>query len=267
MNPSTNASATTNTATPSARIALITGANRGIGRATAVRLARDGFDVIVTYRSHREEAEEVVLEIGQLGRVAVALPLDVSRVAGFGAFVDGVRDVLRETWQRERFDVLINNGGVQVAQPTLEATPEAFDQLVDVHFKGVFFLTQQLVPLIANPGAIVNISSGTARFYVPERAIYSAVKGAVEVLSRYLATELGTRGITVNVIAPGAVATDFSGGMLRSNEQLQKHIASLTPLGRFGVADDVAGAIAALVGEGNRFVTGQRIEVSGGVYL
>jgi len=264
---SINANAATTAAATSTRIALITGANRGIGRATAMRLARDGFDVIVTYRSHREEAEEVVREIGRLGRRAVALPLDVSRVAGFGAFVDGVRDVLRETWHRESFDVLINNGGVQVAQPTLQATPEAFDQLVDVHFKGVFFLTQQLVPLIANPGAIVNISSGTARFYVPERAIYSAVKGAVEVLSRYLATELGPRGITVNVIAPGAVATDFSGGMLRSSEQLQKHIASLTPLGRFGVADDIAGAIAALVSEGNRFVTGQRIEVSGGVHL
>jgi NAD(P)-dependent dehydrogenase (short-subunit alcohol dehydrogenase family) len=272
MSTTTPTSATTTTAAAAtslskARIALITGANRGIGRATAVRLARDGFDVILTYRSHREEAEAVVREIGELGRVAVALPLDVSRVGDFSSFVDGVRDALGKTWHRERFDVLINNGGVQVAQPTLQVTPEAFDQLVDVHFKGVFFLTQQLVPLISNPGAIVNISSGTSRFYVPERAIYSAVKGAVEVLSRYLATELGPLGITVNVIAPGAVATDFSGGLLRSNEQLQKHIASLTPLGRFGVAEDVAGAIAALVGEGNRFVTGQRIEVSGGVHL
>ncbi len=261
------ATSNTSSTTPSRRIALITGGNRGIGRATALRLARDGLDVILTFRSHREEAEAVVREIGELGRLAVALPLDVSRTEGFGAFVDGVRDALSETWQRERFDVLVNNGGVQVAQPTLQVTTEAFDQLVDVHFKGVFFLTQQLVPLIANPGAIVNVSSGTARFYVPERAIYSAVKGAVEVLSRYLATELGPRGITVNVIAPGAVATDFSGGLLRSNEQLQKHIASLTPLGRYGEAEDVAGAISALVSEGNRFVTGQRIEVSGGIHL
>lgn len=249
------------------RIALITGANRGIGRATALQLAHDGVDVILTYRTHREEADEVVREITALGRTATALPLDVAKVATFGAFVGTVRDMLRETWKRDSFDILVNNGGLQIAEPLEQVTEEGFDSLVDVHFKGVFFLTQKLLPLIANPGSIVNISSGTARFYTPDRSIYSSVKGAVEVLSRYLAHELGPRGITVNVIAPGAVATDFSGGLLRSNEQVQKHIASLTPLGRFGVAEDVAGAIGALVGAGNRFVTGQRIEVSGGVHL
>ncbi len=175
--------------------------------------------------------------------------------------------MLRATWQRDRFDILVNNGGVQVAEPLEQVSEEGFDRLVDVHFKGVFFLTQKLLPLIGNPGSIVNISSGTSRFYTPDRAIYSSVKGAVEVLSRYLAHELGPRGIAVNVIAPGAVATDFSGGMLRSSEQVQKHIASLTPLGRFAVAEDVAGAIGALLSEGNRFVTGQRIEVSGGIHL
>ncbi len=145
-------------------------------------------------------------------------------------------------------------------------TEEAFDRLVDVHLKGVFFLIQQLSPLLADKGAVVNLSSGTTRFYAPERAIYGSVKGAVEVLTRYLAQDLGSRGIRVNTIAPGAVATDFSGGLLRGNEEVQKHIASLTPLGRFAVAEDVAGAIAALLGEGNRFVTGQRIEVSGGIH-
>ncbi|MDM0111018.1 SDR family oxidoreductase [Variovorax sp. J22R133] len=251
----------------SSRIALITGANRGIGRATALQLARDGIDVILTYRTHREEADEVVREIRALGRIATALQLDAAQVATFDVFVAGVRAVLRDTWQRDSFDFLVNNGGVQVAEPLEKVSEEGFDRLVDVHFKGVFFLTQKLLPLIGNPGSIVNVSSGTARFYTPDRAIYSSVKGAVEVLSRYLAHELGPRGITVNVIAPGAVATDFSGGMLRSNEQVQKHIASLTPLGRFGVAEDVAGAIGALLGDGNRFVTGQRIEVSGGIHL
>ncbi|MET0518316.1 MAG: SDR family oxidoreductase [Burkholderiaceae bacterium] len=249
------------------RIALITGANRGIGRATALQLARDGIDVILTYRSHRDEAEAVVREIASLGRVAVALPLDLTEFDSFDGFVRTMRGTLLTRWQRSQFDILINNGGMQIAEPLEQVREDSFDRLVDIHFKGVFFLTQKLLPLIANPGAIVNISSGTARFYTPDRSIYSAVKGAVEVLSRYLAHELGPRGITVNVIAPGAVATDFSGGLLRSNEQVQQHIASLTPLRRFAVAEDIAGAIAALVGKGNHFVTGQRIEVSGGIHL
>jgi len=170
-------------------------------------------------------------------------------------------------WQRDTFDYLVNNGGYQIAQPLEQVTEEGFDSLVDVHFKGVFFLIQALLPLISDKGSIVNVSSGTTRFYTPDRAIYSSVKGAIEVLSRYLAHELGPRGITVNVIAPGAVATDFSGGMLRSNEHVQQHITALTPLRRFAVAEDIAGAIAALLSEGNRFVTGQRIEVSGGIHL
>jgi len=249
------------------RIALITGANRGIGRAAALQLARDGIDSILTYRTHREEADEVVREISAMGRTVAALQLDVAQASTFDAFVMAVRGLLRDTWDRESLDVLVNNGGVQVAEPLAQIIEEGFDRLVDVHFKGVFFLTQKLLPLIGNPGSIVNISSGTTRFYTPDRAIYSSVKGAVEVLSRYLAHELGPRGIRVNVIAPGAVATDFSGGLLRSSEQVQKHIASLTPLGRFAVAEDVAGAIGALLSEGNRFVTGQRIEVSGGIHL
>lgn len=249
------------------KIAIITGANRGIGRATALQLARDGVDIIVTYHSHREEADAVVRAISDLGRKAVALQLDVGKVDAFGAFVESVADALQRTWGRSTFDFLINNGGLQIAQPTAKVTEEAFDQLVSVHFKGVFFLTQKLLPLLADKGSIINVSSGTTRFYAPERAVYGSVKGAVEVLTRYLAHELGPRGITVNAIAPGAVATDFSGGLLRANEQVQKHIASLTPLGRYGVAEDIAGAIAALLAKGNQFVTGQRIEVSGGIHL
>ncbi len=249
------------------KIAIITGGNRGIGRATALQLARDGVDVILTYHSHRAEADAVVDAIGSLGRSAVALQLDVGKVGSFGAFANAVEEELQRKWQRNNFDFLINNGGLQMAQPLGKITEEAFDRLVDVHFKGVLFLTQKLAPLLADNGAIVNISSGVTRTVVAERTVYASVKGAVEVLTRYLAQDLGPRGITVNTIAPGAVATDFSDGILRRSEQLQRHIASVTALGRHGVAEDVAGAIGALLGGGNRFVTGQRIEVSGGMHL
>jgi NAD(P)-dependent dehydrogenase (short-subunit alcohol dehydrogenase family) len=251
----------------SSRIALITGANRGIGRSAARHLARDGVDLIITYRSHAEEADTVVGEIAELGRKAVALPLDVGDIASFDVFVSAAGDALRQTWERETFDFLVNNGGMSIGGSFADVTEEDFDRLVDVHFKGVFFLTQKLLPLLADGGSIVNISSGLARFTFPERVVYGSVKGAVEVLTRYLAQELGSRGITANVIAPGAVATDFSGGLLRDNPQVQEHIASITALGRTAVADDIGGAIAALLGDGNRWVTGQRIEVSGGVHL
>ena len=249
------------------RIALITGGNRGIGRSTALHLARDGADAIITYRSHAEEAEAVVAEIGELGRTAVALKLDVGDLSSFGAFAAELSRALQDTWGRDDFDFLVNNGGMQVAASFADATEEGFDRLVDVHFKGVLFLTQRLAPLLADGGSIVNLSTGTTRIYTPQRIVYSAVKGAVEVLTRYLAQELGPRGITVNTIAPGAVATDFSDGVLRGTPELQERIASVTALGRYAVADDIGGAIAALLGDGNRWITGQRIEVSGGLHL
>jgi NAD(P)-dependent dehydrogenase (short-subunit alcohol dehydrogenase family) len=252
---------------PSPRIALVTGANRGIGRATALQLARDGVDVIVTYRSHADEAEAVVASIAELGRSAVALPLDIGAIDSFDDFATKVDGVLAETWGRGSLDYLVNNAGMQIPSSFADATEEAFDQLMDVHFKGVFFLTQKLAPLLADNGSIVNVSTGQTRFYTSERVVYAAAKGAVEVLTRYLAQELGPRGITVNTIAPGAVATDFSEGLLRDNENVQQMISSLTPLGRYAVAEDVGGAIAALLGDGNRWVTGQRIEVSGGIHL
>ena len=253
--------------TSPSRIALITGGNRGIGRSTALQLARDGVDVILTYHANADEADAVVASIAELGRTAVAMQLDAGVVASFDAFVAGVADALRRTWDRDTFDFLVNNGGMNITGSFAEVTEQDFDRLVDVHFKGVFFLTQKLSPLLAGNGAIVNLSSGLARFTGPDRAVYGSVKGAIEVLTRYLAAELGPRGITVNTIAPGAVATDFSGGVLRDNAQLQEHIVSLTALGRYAVADDIGGAIAALLGDGNRWVTGQRIEVSGGLHL
>jgi NAD(P)-dependent dehydrogenase (short-subunit alcohol dehydrogenase family) len=253
--------------TTSSRIALVTGGSRGIGRSTALHLARDGVDVILTYRSGAAEADAVVAEIADLGRSAVALQLDAGDVGSFDAFADAVTEALDRVWRRDTFDFLVNNGGMSIGGAFGEVTEEDFDRLVDVHFKGVFFLTQRLATLLADHGSIVNISSGLARFTGPQRIVYGSVKGAVEVLTRYLAAELGPRGITVNTIAPGAVATDFSGGLVRDNEQVQQHITSLTALGRIAVADDIGGAIAALLGDGNRWVTGQRIEVSGGVHL
>ena len=254
--------------TTSPRIALITGANRGIGRSTALALARDGSDVILTYRSHADEAAAVVDEITSLGRKAVALQLDTGATGTFDAFVASVTDALHDTWGRETFDVLINNAGTQIAKPFEAFTEDDFDRLVGITFKGVFFLTQKLVGLLAdNGGSIINVSTGLTRFYGPDHIVYSAAKGAVEVFTRYLAHDLGGRGITVNTIAPGPVATDFSDGLLRDNEPVQQMITSLTALGRTAVADDVGTAIATFVGTGNRWVTGQRLEVSGGINL
>ena len=252
---------------PSPRIALITGGNRGIGRSTALQLARDGVDVILTYRANADEAAAVVASLTELGRSAVALPLDVGDVASFPAFAAAVTGALRETWERDTFDFLINNGGMSIGGSLATVTEQDFDRLVDVHFKGVFFLVQALSGLLADNGSIVNLSTGLTRVTTPDRIIYGSVKGAVEVLTRYLAEELGPRGITVNTIAPGAVATDFSGGLLRDNEHVQELITSVTALGRYAVADDIGPAIAALLGDGNRWVTGQRIEVSGGLHL
>ena len=249
------------------RIALITGANRGIGRATALALARDGVDVIITYRSHAEEADEVIAAIGELDRKAVALQPDTGAVDSFDAFVSAVTGALRDTWGRDSFEYLINNAGMQITASFADATEEGFDRMVDVHLKGVFFLTQKLVPLLADGGSIVNISSGTTRVYTPERIVYGAVKGAIEVFSRYLAQELGPRGIRVNVIAPGATATDFSDGVLRDSTELQDIITSVTALGRYGGPEDIALAIKAIVSDFNRWVTGQRLEVSGGMHL
>jgi NAD(P)-dependent dehydrogenase (short-subunit alcohol dehydrogenase family) len=240
------------------KIALITGGNRGIGRSAAEHLAQDGVGVILTYNSHPEEAEAVAEAIG-----GVALQLDVTDI---GDFPDRLREALKR-WDRDTFDFLVNNGGMNLTAPFAEFTEADFDRMVDVHFKGVFFLTQKLLPLLADNGSIVNLSTGLTRVTGPERSVYGSVKGAVEVLTRYLAAELGPRGITVNTIAPGAVATDFSGGVLRDTPQLQEHIASVTALGRIAVPDDIGGAIAALLGDGNRWISGQRIEVSGGLHL
>ena len=248
-------------------IALVTGGNRGLGRNTAIKLAESGSDVILTWRGHRDEADAVVAQIEALGRRAIALQLDVGQVATFDAFAAAVREALARHWQREQFDHLVNNAGVGAHALIAETSEAQFDELMNVHFKGVFFLTQKLLPLIADGGRIVNISTGLTRFAFPGYGAYAAMKGAIETLTKYLAKELGARGIAVNVVAPGAIETDFGGGSVRNNPQLQALIASQTALGRVGQPDDIGGVIAALLSPANGWVNAQRIEASGGMLL
>ena len=246
------------------KIALITGASRGIGKNTALSLAKKGVDIVVTYHSNAQEANSVVAAIEAMGAKAVALQLDTSNTKTFDSFVGQVQQVLKDKWQTEHFDFLVNNAGVGVYAPFAETTEEDFDRLMNIHVKGVFFLTQKLLPLINDGGRIVNLSSGLARFTLPGYAAYASMKGAIEVLTRYMAKELGNRQIAVNVVAPGAIETDFAGGAVRDNPDINSFIASQTALGRVGVPDDIGNAIASLLSEENRWVNAQRIEVSGG---
>ncbi|QIA23148.1 SDR family oxidoreductase [Mesorhizobium sp. AA22] len=246
------------------KITLVTGASRGLGRNTALNIARRGGDVALTYHSRSEDARAVVAEIQATGRRAVALQLDTGDVATFASFTERLQAALRETWQRETFDHLVNNAGHGDMAMMAETTEAQFDRLVNVHFKGVFFLTQRLLPLIADGGRIVNLSSGLTRMSYPGFAAYSAVKGAVEVLSVYMAKELGARGIAVNTVAPGAIETDFLGGAVRDMPDLNRVFADMIALGRVGMPDDIGPMIASLLSEDNRWVNAQRIEVSGG---
>ncbi len=245
-------------------ISLVTGAGRGLGRNTALSIARRGGDVILTYRSNAGEAKAVVAEIEALGRKAVALHLDVAEISTLTPFAETVRSTLRSTWNRDRFDNLVNNAGQGEMAGFAETTEAQFDALFDTHVKGVFFLTQALLPLLEDGGRIVTLSSGLTRVSFPGFSAYSAAKAAVEVLTVYLARELGSRGITANTVAPGAVETDFLGGAVRDMPDLNARFAGMTALGRVGLPDDVGPVIAGLLGPENRWVTGQRIEVSGG---
>lgn len=249
------------------KIALITGGSRGLGRNAALALAHKGNDIIVTYHSQQAMAEALVQEVRAIGRKAAAIQLDAGQTASFDGFKDELSKALKENWQREQFDFLINNAGFGIYASFAETTEAQFDELMNVHVKGVFFLTQKLLPLLADHGAVINVSSGLTRFTIPGSAAYAAMKGAVEVLTRYLAKELGARGIRVNTIAPGAIATDFGGGRLRSSEEMQTFISGQTALGRTGQADDIGGVIAALCAPELGWVTAQRVEASGGMFL
>lgn len=245
-------------------LSLVTGASRGLGRNTALSIARHGGDVIVTYRDGKDAADAVVADIRALGRKAVALRLDTSKVSSFPDFVMAVRAALEDTWGRDTFDHLINNAGHGEMTAFSATTQAQFDALFDVHVKGVFFLTQSLLPMLADGGRIINFSSGLTRVSFPGFSAYAAAKGAVETLTVYLARELGGRGITANVVAPGAIETDFLGGAVRDTPDYNDAFANMTALGRVGVPDDIGPMIASLLDPANRRVNGQRIEVSGG---
>jgi NAD(P)-dependent dehydrogenase (short-subunit alcohol dehydrogenase family) len=249
------------------RVALITGASRGLGKDMALRLAQTGCDIIITYQSKLAEASEVVAQIKLGGQKATALQLDVGQIKSFDGFVDKLQTVLNQEFGTEKLDILINNAGVGATIPIAQVTEEDFDRLVNIHFKGVYFLTQKLLSFINNEGRIVNISSGTTRFSNPGYSVYASAKSAIETFTRYLAKEVGARGITVNVLAPGAIETDFNNATIRSNPQIKGFIASNTALGRVGQAEDIGGIVAFLCSPDAKWINGQRIEATGGVFL
>jgi NAD(P)-dependent dehydrogenase (short-subunit alcohol dehydrogenase family) len=249
------------------KIALVTGGSRGLGKNMALSLAGKGSDIILTYNSKKEEALEVVNEIEALGRKAAALQLNVSDVQSFDGFITDVSNTLNNTFGTDKINYLVNNAGIGIHVPFAETTEEQFDTLLNIQFKGVFFLTQKALGILQDGGSIVNVSSGLARFSLPGYAAYGAMKGAIETLTRYQAKELGSRGIRVNVLAPGAIETDFGGGMVRDNQEMNKQIASQTALGRVGLPDDIGSVVTFLCSDDSKWINGQRLEVSGGIYL
>lgn len=249
------------------KIAIITGGSRGLGKSAALKLAEQGVAVILTYHSQAAEADAVVAAIEAQGGQAAALQLDVGNSASFAGFAERVTQLLQTRWQRRDFDFLVNNAGIGIHAAFAETTEAQFDQLMNIHLKGVFFLTQQLAPLISDQGRIINVSTGLTRFSLPGYAAYAAMKGAVEVLTKYLAKELGARGIRVNVVAPGAIETDFGGGVVRDNAAVNGFVASQTALGRVGLPDDIGGVIAGLLSDNSGWINAQRIEASGGMFV
>lgn len=249
------------------KIALVTGGSRGLGKNMALALAHKGIDVVLTYNSKKDEADAVVKEIAHTGAKAAALQLNVGDTNSFPAFIDALKATLQSVFGTDKFNFLVNNAGVGVHASVTATTEAQFDDMVNIHLKGVYFLTQRCLPILADGGRIINISSGLARFSTPGFSAYAAMKGAIEVYTRYLAKELGARGIAANVVAPGAIATDFGGGVVRDNEQANQMVAGVTALGRVGEPDDIGGVVAFLCTEEARWINAQRIEASGGMNL
>jgi NAD(P)-dependent dehydrogenase (short-subunit alcohol dehydrogenase family) len=256
-----------NTITTTKKIALVTGGSRGLGKEMALSLAKKGIDVILTYNSKKEDAQAVVKAIEQAGQKAVALQLNTGDVKSFDAFFSQVKPVLKDHFETDHFDFLVNNAGIGLHASFAETSEEQFDTLLNVHFKGVFFFTQKALSLLADGGAIVNISTGLARFSFPGYGAYASMKGAIETLTKYQAKELGNRKIRVNVVAPGAIETDFGGGAVRDNTDVNNLVSSLTALGRAGLPGDIGGVVAFLCTDDAKWINGQRIEVSGGMML
>ena len=251
----------------SKKIALVTGGSRGLGKNMALRLAEKGHDIIITYNTKKEEALEVVTAIENLGQKAATLQLDVNNIGNLTQFIEDVSKILKEKWNTNTFDFLINNAGIGATIPYMDATEEDFDTMLNIHFKSVYFLTQKALPIVNDNGRIINISSGTTRFCNPGYSIYASMKGAIETFTRYLAKEVGPRGITANVVAPGPIETDFNNATVRKNPQIKDRLASITALGRVGEANDIGGIIAFLCSEDGYWINGQRIEASGGISL
>lgn len=249
------------------KIALVTGGSRGLGKDMALELANKGIDVVLTYKTNKTEAAKTVNEIIQKGQKAASLFLDMSDVKSLNTFITQLTATLQSNWNTSHFDYLINNAGVGATIPIADVTEEVFDDLLNIHFKGVYFLTQKSLAMMNDGGGIVNISSGTTRFCVPGYSVYSAMKGAIEVFTRNTAKEFGTRGIRANVVAPGPVETDFNSAAIRSNPQMKNFLGSQTALGRVGQADDIGNVVAFLCTDEARWINGQRIEVSGGINL
>jgi len=249
------------------KIVLVTGGSRGLGKNAAVHLAKKGLNVIVTYQSKKNDADETVAQLKEIGVNAAALQLNVGDTKSFDDFINEVKSVLQSVFNVDKLDYLVNNAGIGIHAPFEETTEEQFDTLLNIQFKGVFFLTQKVLAILNNGGGIVNVSTGLARFALPGYAAYASMKGAIETLTKYQAKELGSRGINVNIVAPGAIETDFGGGAVRDNEQLNNMIASQTALGRVGLPDDIGGVVAFLCTEEAKWINAQRIEASGGMFL
>lgn len=248
----------------SKKVALVTGGSRGLGRDMAIQLAKKDFDVIITYNSKQSEAEKVIDEIKSIGKQAKAIQLDVSNYSSFDAFTSTVKNTLKVNFNSDNLHALVNNAGIGAHASIAETSEEVFDSMVNIHLKAPYFVTQKLSPMIADGGSIVNISSGLTRFSFPNYAPYAIMKAAVESLSRYQAQELGARKIRVNTVAPGAIETDFGGGAVRDNKDLNAMIANGTALGRVGLPHDIGTVVAFLSSDESKWVNAQRIEVSGG---
>ncbi len=249
------------------KIAIVTGGSRGLGKNAIEKLAKNNVDIILTYHSQADAAQAVVQSVEAQGGKAVALQLDTGASGSFDTFVAQVKTQLQQVWQRDTFDFLVNNAGVGLHESFADTTEEQFDLMMNVHLKGPFFLTQKLLPLMADGGRILNVSSGLARFALPGSSAYAIMKGAIEVLTRYQAKELGARGITANVLAPGAIETDFSGGMVRDNPEVNKIVSGNTALGRAGLPDDIGGMVAMMLSDEAGWMTAQRVEASGGMFI
>lgn len=249
------------------KIALVTGGSRGLGKDMALRLAEKGIDVILTYHTKSKEAQAVITQIEQSGQKAAALQLNTGDIKSFDSFIGQLKTVLTDTFNTDHIDFLVNNAGIGAISPIAEVTEENFDELLNVHFKGVYFLTQKMLGMLNDGGGIINVSSGLTRITLAGSSAYACMKGGIEVFTRYLAKELGPRGIRANTIAPGAIATDFNGAHVRDNEEVSKMVSSVTALGRPGVAEDIGGVVAFLCTEDARWITAQRIEISGGMFV